>query len=166
MTNALPPALANHPQFTPEYWRKVPRITSQGTIERVTNLPEEDGERWVEIVMKGGLAFRRQKHEIQQFLHANQVVHVENINHEIVTGLIVPDVGWAFRMTNEDLAEHTRKIAALMHERKRLARLQMTEVLAAAMQAEIDKQGHWPCGIDLDRLADVVLTTMEHPGGE
>ncbi len=115
-----PPALTKRPQFTPEYWQKAPRKTALAHIERVTNLLQapDDDEQWVEIVLKEGVRFRRKRTEIKQLLTANLEVHLETINEELVTGLMVPGVGWAFRMTADDLAAYAQEAFVDAHNRQ------------------------------------------------
>lgn len=128
-----PPALVSTPQFTPEYWHKVPRQTQSAEIMRVTNV-DVDGVAWVEIAFKNGLAFKRKKSDIGQLLTANMKVHVEFLgNGELITGMLVPDVGWVFRMTAEDLAEYTRELSLAAHERRRAQKQQMIDHLAPFM---------------------------------
>lgn len=110
----VPTILANQkPEFTPEYWQKAPRKTVPATIERVTNV-DVNGEAWVEIILKEGARFRRERADIHQLLTANLQVNIEAIvtgAGEIITGLFVPGCGWAFRMTAEDLAEYARELS-------------------------------------------------------
>lgn len=175
MTEA-PPALAAAPQFTPEYWQKIPRQTVVCHIARITNLPIlEDGVPWVEIVMKeNGASFRRPKAEIQQLLTPNLEVHVETLNKELVTGLYVPDCGWAFRMTAEDLAEYTKKLSVAEHQRQRAALEQtalafaavITHYLVETVEAEADADAgnlvHLPrpMTIDVLHMAKSVMSAM------
>ena len=146
-----PPAFANRPQFTPEYWAKVPRQVVKAQIERVTNKDDT----YVEIVLKGGLAFLRKRAEIKTLLTANTVVNVETIkNGAMITGVFVPspiqgpggqEMGqWAFRMTNEDLAEYTKKLSAHEHARQKAIRENMVNHIAAAMLYGIDEVGLMP----------------------
>lgn len=132
-----PPALAPRPQFTSEYWSKVPRQTSVVHIARVTNL--EDG--WVEIVMKEGMRLRRERKDIQQLLAPNVEVHVETIHQELVTGLFVPGVGWAFRMTAEDLAKYTIELSVEIHTRRQQARDAMVTQVSTALTSQLEDFG-------------------------
>lgn len=140
MTEA-PPVLAQHPQFTPQYWRNVPRQTMRTHIDRVTN---KDGNR-VEIVLKGGMAFQRDKDEIKQLLTANAEVEIESIGQgRIITGLMVPGVGWAFRMTAEDLAEYTKNLAMAQHEHKVKMVAAMVDHVGAALDAVLEDHNILP----------------------
>lgn len=148
MTDTVPPALANVPQFTPEHWARVPRTTMVAQIERVTHIPLPDNapegfEQRTEIVLKGGLAFQRKRSEIKQLLTANMTVNVESIgNGKMITGLFCPDVkGWAFRMTNEDLADYTKKLAAFQHQQRRQAEDAMLGFLVRLLEEGFDELG-------------------------
>lgn len=118
----VPTILANQkPQFTADYWRKAQRKTAPAHIERITNV-DVDGEAWVEIVLKEGAAFRRQKSDIQQLLTANLQVNVEAIvtgGGELITGLFVPNCGWAFRMSAEDLADYACELSLQVEQVQR-----------------------------------------------
>lgn len=139
--NESPPALTDSPQFSASYWRKVERLLNTAVIDRVTNLPvDDDGEVWVEIVIGNNMAFRRKKSEINQFLHANQKVLVENIGGKICTGLMVPDVGWAWRMTADDLASHSRELAAQSYRRAQEIRIAVLDFVTTAIKQNLEKQ--------------------------
>lgn len=133
----VPPALDNRPQFTPEYWRKVPRSTIKTTITRVTN----KGDR-VEIVLGNGLAFQRPRADIQQLLTANTAVEIEGIgNGEIITGMFVEGIGWAFRMTAEELAQYTRELATRIYQQQQETREAMIAHVAVVLEATLNYLG-------------------------
>lgn len=170
-----PPVLTALPQFDPSYWRKVERLMTAATINRVTNLPVgDDGEAWVEIVVGNNMAFRRKKSEINQFLHANQKVMVENIGGKICTGLLVPDVGWAWRMTAEDLAGYSRELAAQQHRRAQQIRIAVLDFVIAAIMDNLHNQATELIteensvvivgAVDVAELAAAALTAMETIG--
>jgi hypothetical protein len=128
----VPPALAAPPpQFDAEHWSKVRRTTVAAVIERVTHKGEYN-----EIVLKGGTAFLRKREDIQQLLTANLDVNVEYIAagpQKLVTGLFVPGVGWAFRMSNDDIAAYTREVFAAEHRRQQALREAMIDCVTDAM---------------------------------
>lgn len=171
MTEA-PPALAVRPQFTAEYWTKVPRQTVKAHIQRVTNITVQ-GEDWVEIVLKEGAAFRRPKADIQQLLTANLEVDVETLNKELVTGLFVPNCGWAFRMTAEDLAEYTKELSIAQHNRQRAAMEQTALAFSAVISQYLIELGATqdeaqgpivtfpePVSLDTLNMAKAVMSAM------
>lgn len=129
-----PPALATPPQFSPAYWAKAPREMFTAHIERVTNL--EEG--WVEIVMKEGMALRRERKHIQQLLAPNAEVQLETFNKELVTGLLVPGVGWAFRMTSEDLAEYAKALSVEMHKQRLAAEQAMISHVGVNLDSALE----------------------------
>lgn len=139
------PVFAPRPQFTPEHWAKVPREVHQCAIKRLTNISSPDnGEPWVEVILTNGGRFRRKKSEIKQLLTVNLEVNVEVIRSregEMVTGMFVPDVGWAFRMTNDDLAEYTKQLSLAVHEQRRRAREGMIEYLAVHLLEGLKELG-------------------------
>lgn len=183
MTDA-PPALTQRPQFTAEYWQKVPRQTVKAKIDRVTNLEDD----WVEIVLTNGAAMRRAKSEINTLLTANLDIEVEMIKMPtgiIVTGLFVPSklagplggaMGqWAFRMTAEDLAEYAKEVTAVVHEQNMAMRaneihlmgeLIKTYLLEKTVKASInvcyDDQRHIlvESTIDVDHMAAALVDTI------
>ena len=170
-----PPALTDLPQFSADYWRKVERLLTAAQIVRITNLPVEPGDvQWVEIVIGNNLAFRRRKSDIAQFLHANQKVMIENIGGQICTGLLVPDVGWAWRMTAEDLASHAREMATMQYQRAQEIRAAVLDYVATALTDSLEEQAEVETGsgggvviigpIDITRLAVAALTAMETIG--
>lgn len=124
-------------QFTPEYWAKVPRTKVKVKIVRITNMA--DGEH-IEFVFDNGEAFQRRRGDLYVgvTLHANQEVFVETIKGELVTGMWVPEQGWAFRMSNEQLAEYAKKLAAEIHNARRETRQVIVDHLADAMEAALD----------------------------
>jgi hypothetical protein len=144
MTDNVPPALAARPQFKPEYWAKIPRQTSVVHIERVTKVDPE----WMEIVLKEGPRFRRKRDEIKQLLTANLEVHMETVNKELVTGLFVPGIGWAFRMTNEDLAGYTRDLSVAMYDRERRLQEAMEGFISRQITEFLESRGIDPLVIE------------------
>lgn len=109
----LPPALSANIHFTPEHWDRQKRGMTKYEIRRITKVGDGDH---VEIVLKGpngptgDLAFMRRADEIDQAgLHANSKVFLETIKGAMVTGLFVPEKGWAFRMTSAELAAQARE---------------------------------------------------------
>lgn len=131
----VPPVLSDAPEFTAEHWQTVRRDVLSATIGRVTNL--ENG--FVEIALTNGVAFQRKREEIAQLLTANMSVNIEHIgNGKLVTGMFVPGCGWAFRMTNEDLADYTRKVSILVHTQQQQTRQKMINHLANALESALD----------------------------
>lgn len=132
------------PNFTPEYWQKVPRRQVPKRIERI-NHPEFNGEEWVEIILEGGGAFRRKKAEINALLLPRTEVEVELIvaqNGELITGLFLPrEKTWAFRMSNEDLASYARAVAMDVARRQHEAREAMIAHVALALGVSMERQG-------------------------
>lgn len=171
-----PPALAARPEFTAKYWSKVPRALTKATIQRVTNLPKgnDDDDQYVEIVVDNGVAFRRRKADIAQLLTANMKVSVENIMGEVVTGLHVPEIGWAWRMSNEDLAQYAQDLATHQHIQAQRAKAEIGNIVCGAIvnnlqeQAEVefvDEKCVAVTGpIDTHLLTATVLATLEAIG--
>ena len=156
----MPPALLSHPSFTAEYWSKAPRQQAPAHIERVTN---RDGG-WVEIVLKEGARFMRRKDEIKQLLTANLAVEVETFSSpagRMVTGLFVPGIGWAFRMTAQDLADYARDVATAEWEREQQLKNQIVEHVAKSILTyfghEAQETDHTP--------GEYVLSTSFVPQG-
>lgn len=140
MQPIAPPALANSPQFTPEYWAKVPRDMKKLKIVRVTKKDDE----FHEYVFSDNSAFMRRWADVDQgmfhLLHANLEVFVESIKGELVTGLFIPEQGWVFRMTAEQLAEYARTLTTAMNNQRNRARAELTSFLAEAIMDGIKKQ--------------------------
>lgn len=129
-----PPALSPKPQFTPEYWQNVPRATRKAKIARVTNKGE-----YVEIALTNGAAFQRHRSEIQQLLTVNLDVDIEAIgNGAIITGMFVPNIGWAFRMTAEDLADYTRRLSEAQYAKAQATMQRMVEHVASTLVPILD----------------------------
>lgn len=134
---SVPPALDNRPQFSPDYWRKVPRSTLKLTITKVNRKGE-----WVEIQLSNGLAFQRPSADIQQLLMPGTAVEIEAIgNGEIITGLLVDGIGWAFRMTAEDLAQYTRELAVRIYQQQQETREAMIAHVTVALDAKLQDLG-------------------------
>ena len=138
-----PPALDPKPQFTTLYWDKVPREKVKAKVKRITAIDDE----YTEFVFDNGNAFQRRTETLdpdvmnRSKLHANSIVYVELINDELVTGMWVPEVGWAFRMTSEDLADYARKLAGAMHARRQAAEEELVEFMAEAILEGLAEQG-------------------------
>jgi hypothetical protein len=128
------PVLSPAPQFTSEYWARIPRNTVVGEIERVTH--REDG--YTEIALKGGVAFKRKRSEIQHLLTRNLTVHVEAIgNGQVITGLFVPNLGWAFRMSNEDIAQYVKQLSLAQYQRHLEVKERMITHVTSVMEAAL-----------------------------
>ncbi|AEJ95366.1 hypothetical protein SEA_LITTLELAF_88 [Mycobacterium phage LittleLaf] len=141
MTNpTVPPALAQLPQFTAAYWEKAPREKAKLKITRITK--KDDG--YIEFVFEDGTAFMRNAGEfdmaIFEALHVNSVVYVETFNVSLVTGMWVPDKGWVFRMTAQDLANYAKTVALAGHSVREQARREMENFIALALEEGIREQ--------------------------
>lgn len=140
MPDTAPPALANPPQFAASYWDKVPRKTISTTIHKVE---AKDG--WKEFTCGVGsqpMRFRRKAEEITQLIMPGTPVHVEVIHNELVTGMYLPDIkAWAFRMTNQELADYAREISGQVHAQRLAARELMLETVAEALLLALDDLG-------------------------
>lgn len=162
-----PPALADLEQYTAEYWKKVPRRTAKAKIARITN--RDNG--FVEIALTNNVAFMRQKSDIKQLLTPNLNVNIEVLgpNGEIITGLFVPDVGWAFRMTNEDLAEYAKGLAVAEHRRRGRVRDSMVDHAELALEMDLarqmgecpDQPDRYADWIDVRALAEATIKALE-----
>lgn len=146
-----PPALAQMPQFSEKYWAKAPRETMVAHIQRVTTL--EEG--WVEIVMKEGMVLRRKREDIKQLLAPNAEVHIETFNKELVTGLFVPPIGWAFRMTAADLAQYAKDLSVEVHRQQQATEQAMVSHVALALDQLMEIIAVYP---DTNERAEVALT--------
>lgn len=135
-----PPALAPQPQFTALYWDKAIRAKEKVKLVRMTNM--DDGE-FVEFVFDNGAAFQRRKADLDPDidLHVNLVVYVETINNELVTGMWVPEQGWAFRMTSQDLADYSKKLISALHEQRQAARRSMVDQMARVLEIVLCQKG-------------------------
>lgn len=115
--SGVPPALATNVGFTAEYWSKIRRDMTKAKLIRLTNRDDE----WVELHFQAAdkpeLAFQRRRDELDPDikLHANLDVFVQTVKGTIVTGLWVPAVGWAFQLTDEQLAQQAQDYAAKLH---------------------------------------------------
>lgn len=138
LNSVAPPAFTPNPQFTPAYWDKAPRSKQKLKLLRMTKL--EGG--FTEFVFDDNSAFQRKTDSLdpEVILHANQVVYVETIQASLVTGLWVPEQGWAFRMTSEDLAEYARGLSELMHRRQVEAKNELAEFVHVALREGISNQ--------------------------
>lgn len=139
-----PPALAPMPQFTAQHWDKVPREKTKVKLIRMTNLPlQENDIEFVEFAFDNDQAFKRRKSELNPdtSLHVNMTVYVETIGGEIVTGMWVPEQGWVFRMTSQDLADYAQRLSTAMHRQREQALGQLTEFIAATIRDGLAEQG-------------------------
>jgi hypothetical protein len=161
MTVNIPPVLTPRPQFTPEYWAKVDRKVTASTIDYVKDAPGGD---IVEIKLKNGMAFRRKKCEISQLLTRKLEVNAElvgNNSGQFVTGLFVPGSGWAFRMSNEDIAEYVKSLAIAVHDREVTLQAAMRKFLAEKIETYLDSADMFIPGLDSLDMADSLLKAME-----
>lgn len=167
-----PPALAQTPQFTPEYWSRVPRDMKKVKLVRMTKL--EEG-KFIEFVFDNDSAFQRRAEEldpeIHKQVHVNLEVFVQSIKGEMVTGLFVPTIGWLFKMTDQELADYARKLTTVINNQRNKAKTEMTEFIAAALEAGITDQcevEHLDGAIDvigpidLTQLAKYVISALEN----
>lgn len=167
-----PPALATTPQFTAEYWSRVPRDMKKCKLVRMTKL--EDG-KFIEFVFDNDSAFQRRVEdldpEIHKQVHVNLEVFVQSIKGEMVTGLFIPTVGWLFKMTDEALADYAKKLTTVINNQRNKAKTEMTEFIATALEAGIAEQceiEHLDGAIDaigpidLTQLAKFVITALEN----
>lgn len=146
MFGGTAPALANPPQFTPEYWQKIPRQTVAVKVHKVTTKDDDNGGSWKEFVVKmpnGKVTrFRRKASEVTQLVMPGTMANLEVVGDELITGLYLPEVkAWAFRMTADDLAEYTREISGLLHAQRLKARQLMLDTLEEAMLLALDDLG-------------------------
>jgi hypothetical protein len=135
-------------------------------IARITH--RDNG--FTEIALTNGVAFMRQRSDLKHLLTANLNVHVEVLGKgEIVTGLFVPNLGWAFRMSNEDLAEYAKGLATAEHSRRAKVRDSMVDHAELALEMELarqmgessdlpDRYADW---IDVHALAETVIRALE-----
>lgn len=169
-----PPALSANPTFSSEYWDKVPREKAKLKLVRITE-KVTDAEGFTEFVFDDDSAFMRKTEDLNPdiTLHANQTVYVETIRGELVTGLWVPDQGWAFRMTSQDLSEYAQRLASLMHQKQQEANGQLREFIAQALREGLEKQveavrwdethvelGEGGPTLDTDKLAQAVIDAL------
>lgn len=163
-----PPALAPMAQFTPEYWDKAPRVKARNKLVRITNMPLVEGDyEYVEFVFADNQAFQRRREDLNPNvnLHVNMDAYVETINGELVTGMWIPEQGWAFRMTSEDLAEYAKRLSAAMHNQRQRAEQQVTdlaaEVIANAIYDQCGEGGReWMEAIDFKQVAATLVSAL------
>lgn len=167
MQPGTPPALAAPDQFDAKYWDRVPREQVKVTIERITTLGEH-----TEFVFTNSNAFQRRTDGLNPDIkpHVNQLVHVETIRGELVTGLWVPEQGWLFRMTSQDLADYAKEVSTRIHRQRTQAREELRAYIALTLREGIKEQvdlfGEEGAvllsgPIDLDTLAQFVMDAME-----
>lgn len=138
-----PPALSMNPQFTAQYWDRVPREMRKLKVVRVTKKDDE----FNEYVFDDGSAFQRRWSEVDismfHLLHANLEVFVESIaganGAAVVTGLFIPTKGWVFRMTGDQLAAYARSLTTALNQQRTQAREELTGFLAKAITDSIGK---------------------------
>jgi hypothetical protein len=120
------------PQFSPDYWAKVPREKEKVKLTRIIKADDE----FTEYTFDNGNAFQRRTEQLNDEikLHVNLVVYVETINNEIVTGMWVPEQGWVFRMSNEELAEYFEKLITARHAQHQAAKADLQEFIALAIE--------------------------------
>lgn len=168
MIPGTPPALSANPQFTPEYWDKVRRQQKRLKLLRCTKL--NDG--YTEFTFSDESAFQRKTEELnpEVRLKVNMQVYVETIK-QLVTGMWVPEQGWVFRMTSDDLAEYTQKLVAMVNEERKRATQRLAQIISNALlegladeHAELEYHSEGEVSIkgqvSLDRLAGKVLAAM------
>jgi len=140
--NMTPPALGNLPQFTAEYWAKVPRQTLAVVIHKTKELPETGEKEFFANVTANGkqMRFRRKTHEITQLIMPGTPANLELVADELITGMYLPDVkAWVFRMTAQDLADYAKEISGVLHAQRLKARdLMLTAVADALMDGLYD----------------------------
>lgn len=167
MQPGTPPALAAPTQFDAKHWDRVPREQVKATIERMTILGD-----YTEFVFKNGNAFQRGTDELNPAIkvHVNQLVHVETIGGELVTGMWVPEQGWLFRMTSQDLADYAKDVSTRMHRQRAQALEELRGYISLALREGIKEQVDLfgeegtvllSGPIDLDTLAQFVMDAME-----
>lgn len=158
-----PPALATPPQFTAQHWANVKREMTKVKIERITDLTQEGN--LLEFVFDNGEAFQRRADglnpDVMAKVHANVQVFVETIQGVLVTGLFVPETGWLFRMTNEQIAEYAKKLAVADHNQRQQAREQLRGFMAMAIRdAILEHHGEDIEGVDWEAVASTVMGAM------
>lgn len=167
-----PPALSRPPQFDPAYWGKVPREKVKVKLVRITKVDDD----FTEFVFDDGNAFQRRVEQldpdVMAKLHVNVTVYVETINAELVTGMWIPETGWLFRMTSEDLADYAEALMTRAHVVRENAKAELRAYIALALQEGIkeqvdieapDEEGAVALSgpISLDTLAGFVMNAME-----
>lgn len=171
MTQPLvPPALSNPPQFDPAYWDKAPRQMQKVKLAQWRKIDHDDGRQFIEFIFDGGSAFQRNVADIDpnvwEKVHVNSELFVQTFNHELVTGLFLPEVGWVFKMTGEDLANYSRKLTEMLHRRRQDARAELVQFVSDVLMVELadqqtsdvpDRYVEW---IDVEKLATRVINAM------
>lgn len=170
MMPGTPPALAQPPQFTTAYWDKAPRAMVKTKLDRITKV----GDTHTEFVFDGGArAFQRNNDELNpdmmKLLHANSEVFVQTFNGELVTGLFVPNNGWVFQMTSEDMVDYAKRLSAAAHKQRQDAMEELkafvTSVLLAALRDQAgvrEAEGGYDITgpVDLSEVAGYVVSAM------
>jgi hypothetical protein len=141
MTDNAPLALANPPQFQPEYWEKVPRGRMPAVVH---NARTKDNFKEIICRLANGqpFKFKRKAEEITQLITPGAPVDIEVVNDELVTGMYLKDVDrWAFRMTNQDLADYTKELSGHVQAQRNAARELMVVQVAAALLTGLAETG-------------------------
>lgn len=133
-------------------------------------IDHDDGKQFIEFIFDGGSAFMRNVDDIDpdvwEKVHVNSELFVQTVNKELVTGLFLPEVGWVFKMTGEDLANYARNLTELLHRRRQDARAELVEFVGEVLRKELtaqqpddgyDRYMEW---IDCDKLATSVINAM------
>lgn len=169
MQPLAPPALSKPPQFEAAYWDKVPRQMTKVKLAQWRKIDHPDGKQFIEFIFDGGNAFQRNVGDIDQDVwekvHVNSELFVQTVNDELVTGLFLPNVGWVFKMTSEELAGYARRLTELLHNRRQRAREELvafvSRVLHEGLRDQIalqpDRYMDW---IDTEVLATKVIEAM------
>lgn len=171
MMPGTPPALATPPQFTTAHWDRVARDKVKVKLVRITKMDEK----FTEFVFENGQAFQRRTEGLNPDikLHVNLVVFVETIQGQLVTGMWVPEQGWVFRMTSEELADYAKSLSTEMHNQRLRALEELKGFVALALlegikeQVDVDITGDLAEAvtlsgpIQLDTLAQFVMDAME-----
>lgn len=167
-----PPALTPLAQFTPEHWDKAPREMHKCKIARITHKDDE----FVEFVFDDSNAFQRRwadlDMELFNGLHANSEVFVQTFQGTLVTGLFIPEKGWVFKMTGQDLADYAKRVSSMVHKQRQEARGELVGFMAAALEAGLREQAdltgpeadtarfYIDGPVDLSVLANYVIEAM------
>lgn len=127
-------------QFTPEHWDKAPREMHKCKITRITKKDDE----FYEFVFDDGNAFQRRGSDLdpEMFsqLHVNLEVFVQTFQGQLVTGLFIPEKGWVFKMTGQDLADYAKRLSSMIHKQRLAARGELVGFVTAAMEAGLREQ--------------------------
>ena len=87
-----------------------------------------------EFVFANGNAFQRNfsefDSEVFSKLRPNLEVFVQIIRGEIITGLFIPEVGWLFKMTSQDLADYAKSLATHENQRVSQAKKKLTDFIS------------------------------------